>query len=183
MTTMPVHAPVGLARKGVFALAFVALVALALGAVLLARTIMSHGGTKERSVEATRDIARSNRDFFPTPEQWAVLTVEPVQQRVFRPEQVTEGKIAVDEDRSTPIFSPYAGRVTRLLVKPGDTVERGQPLFVVEATDMATREFLMTGRDGIYKLNVKTSHNGEEFIRFLTAPDMSSTTESQSTHL
>ena len=136
MTTMPVHAPVGLARKGVFALAFVALVALALGAVLLARAIMSHGGTKERSAEAPRNIARSNSDFFPTPEQWAALTVEPVQQRVFRPEQVTEGKIAVDEDRSTPIFSPYAGRVTRLLVKPGDTVERGQPLFVVEATDM-----------------------------------------------
>ena len=34
------------------------------------------------------------------------------------------------------IFSPYAGRVTTLFVKPGDVVERGQPLFTVEATDM-----------------------------------------------
>jgi biotin carboxyl carrier protein len=39
---------------------------------------------------------------------------------------VTEGKIAVDEDRSTPIFSPYAGRVTKLFVKPGDVVTAGQ---------------------------------------------------------
>ncbi len=31
----------------------------------------------------------------------------------FRAEHVTEGKIAVDEDRSTPVFSPYAGRVTQ----------------------------------------------------------------------
>ena len=74
--------------------------------------------------------------FFPTTAQWATLTVEPVQQRVFRSEHVTEGKIAVDEDRSTPIFSPYAGRVTKLFVKPGETVIAGQPLFTVEATDM-----------------------------------------------
>ena len=44
--------------------------------------------------------------FYPTAEQWATLAVEPVQQRVFQSERVTEGKIAVDEDRSTPIFSP-----------------------------------------------------------------------------
>jgi cobalt-zinc-cadmium efflux system membrane fusion protein len=74
--------------------------------------------------------------FYPTPAQWATLTVEPVQQRVFRSEHVTEGKIAVDEDRSTPIFSPYAGRVTKLFVKPGDVVTVGQPLFTVEAADM-----------------------------------------------
>jgi membrane fusion protein, heavy metal efflux system len=54
---------------------------------------------------------------------------------VFRPVYVTEGKIAVNEDRATPIYSPYAGRVMKLLAKPGDFVERGQPLFVLEATD------------------------------------------------
>jgi cobalt-zinc-cadmium efflux system membrane fusion protein len=74
--------------------------------------------------------------FYPTAAQWATLTVEPAQQKVFRSEHVTEGKIAVDEDRSTPIFSPYAGRVTKLFVKPGDIVTLGQTLFTVEATDM-----------------------------------------------
>lgn len=74
--------------------------------------------------------------FVPTDAQWATLTVEPVKQIVFRSEHVTEGKITVDEDRSTPIFSPYAGRVVKLFAKPGDTVERGQPLFTVEAADM-----------------------------------------------
>lgn len=74
--------------------------------------------------------------FYPTAAQWATLTVEPVQQRVFQSEHVTEGKIAVDEDRSTPIFSPYAGRVLKLFVKPGDTVKVGDPLFTVQATDM-----------------------------------------------
>jgi len=74
--------------------------------------------------------------FYPSPAQWATLTVEPAQQRVFRSEHVTEGKIAVDEDRSTPIFSPYAGRVLKLFVKPGDIVKVGDPLFTVQAADM-----------------------------------------------
>jgi cobalt-zinc-cadmium efflux system membrane fusion protein len=74
--------------------------------------------------------------FYSTPAQWAELTAEPVQQREFQSDFATEGKVAVDEDRSTPIFSPYAGRIMKLLVKPGDVVRRGQPLFTVEATDM-----------------------------------------------
>src|SRR5438128_835308 len=52
-------------------------------------------------------LERSRGLYYPTAGQWATLTVEPVQRRVFRSEHVTEGKIAVDEDRSTPIFSPY----------------------------------------------------------------------------
>jgi cobalt-zinc-cadmium efflux system membrane fusion protein len=77
------------------------------------------------------------------------LTIEPVTKRTFRAETVTEGKIAVDEDRSTPVFSPYAGRVMKLLVRPGDSVAQRQPLFVIEAGDtvQAQNDFIaaMTG--------------------------------------
>lgn len=73
--------------------------------------------------------------YNPTPAEWVSLTFQPVAERAFRAEYVTEGRIAIDEDRSTPVFSPYTGRVTRLLVRPGDSVVRGQPLFVIEAAD------------------------------------------------
>ena len=73
--------------------------------------------------------------YVPSAAEWTSLTVEPVSAQVFRGEHITEGKIAVNEDSSTPIFSPYAGRVLKLLAKPSDIVERGQPLFIVEATD------------------------------------------------
>jgi cobalt-zinc-cadmium efflux system membrane fusion protein len=73
--------------------------------------------------------------FEPTPSQWATLTVEPLRQNVFRAQHITEGKITVNEERSTPIFSPYSGRVRELIAKSGDQVEAGQPLFVLEATD------------------------------------------------
>ena len=94
---------------------------------------MSAGPQKhsEVSSQSRRTLPR----FTPTPSEWASLTIEPVTERAFRAEHVTEGKIAVDEDRSTPVFSPYAGRVTKLLARPGDTVVQGQPLFVIEAAD------------------------------------------------
>jgi len=73
--------------------------------------------------------------FEPSEAVWASLSIEQVSERIFRAEHVTEGKISVNEDSSTPIFSPYTGRVTKLLVKPSDVVERGQSLFIIEATD------------------------------------------------
>ncbi|WP_291692354.1 efflux RND transporter periplasmic adaptor subunit [Bradyrhizobium sp.] len=90
----------------------------------------------ERAKSETTKPAKANSSrFTPNEAQWASLEVAPVTEQVFRAEHVTEGKIAIDEDTSTPIFSPYAGRVTKLLVKPSDTVARGQALFVIEATD------------------------------------------------
>ena len=91
----------------------------------------THGHT-EVSSQSRR--AQQQR-YTPSQAEWASLTVEPVTERPFRAEHVTEGKIAVDEDRSTPVFSPYTGRVTRLLARPGDQVTQGQPLFVIEAAD------------------------------------------------
>ena len=87
--------------------------------------------------EAVSSQSRRPLDlFYPTSAQWETLKIEPVRQHPFRSELATEGKIAVDEDRATPIYSPYAGRVTKLFVRPGDTVKVGQPLFTVEAADM-----------------------------------------------
>src|SRR5450432_3423305 len=88
-------------------------------------------GHSEVSSQSRKGLQR----YTPTPAEWASLTIEPVTERSFRAETVTEGKIAVDEDKSTPVFSPYAGRVMKLLVRPGDSVTQGQPLFVIEAAD------------------------------------------------
>jgi len=93
------------------------------------------GGTKAGHSEISSQSRKGLQRYAPSPAEWASLTIQPVAERGFRAEHVTEGKIAIDEDRSTPVFSPYAGRVTRLLAKPGDSVVKGQPLFVIEAAD------------------------------------------------
>jgi len=109
-----------------------------LAAFLAGAILLENAGRRSAAREAT-DFSSQSRTaghaFHPTEQQWASLTSEPVRAYPFRVEFATEGKIAVNEDSATPIFSPYAGRVTALRAKPGDFVQRGQLLFVVEATD------------------------------------------------
>src|SRR5919201_644911 len=93
-------------------------------------------GSKRGHSEISSQSRKGLQRYTPSPAEWASLTIQPVTERAFRAENVTEGKIAVDEDRSTPVFSPYAGRVLKLFVKPGDTVKVGEPLFTVQAADM-----------------------------------------------
>jgi len=93
------------------------------------------GGPTQGHSEVSSQSRKGLQRYTPTPAEWASLTIQPVTARAFRAEHVTEGKIAVDEDRSTPVFSPYAGRVTKLLARPGDSVTQGKPLFVIEAAD------------------------------------------------
>ena len=93
------------------------------------------GPAPQHNIEVSSQSRKGFARYLPTPAEWAGLTIEPVSARSFRAEHVTEGKIAVDEDRATPVFSPYAGRIIKLLARPGDNVKQGQPLFVIEAAD------------------------------------------------
>src|SRR5271170_7992424 len=93
--------------------------------------------------------------FRPTPAQLAGLQIAPVETHTFRSEEETEGTIAVDDELTTQVFSPYSGRVTRLIAKLGDRVERGAPLFAVEAT-----EFVQAVNDLITALaNLETARS------------------------
>ncbi len=96
-----------------------------------ARLLPSSNTPSELSSQSRKGLST----YAPTEAEWASLTIAPAVEHVFRTEHVTEGKISVDEDRSTQVFSPYAGRVTRLMARPGDHVEQGQPLYVIEAAD------------------------------------------------
>jgi cobalt-zinc-cadmium efflux system membrane fusion protein len=128
---------------------------LAIGAALLAFAgaalygLVHISGAAQQNSEVSSQSRKGLQRYTPSPAEWASLTIQPVTKRAFRAEHVTEGKIAVDEDRSTPVFSPYAGRVTKLLARPGDSVAQGQPLFVIEAADtvQAQNDFIaaMTG--------------------------------------
>ena len=137
-------------RNAIIAAAvLIAGVSVAVAAVTLARS-------SDKSAEAQpSDPGRTvNNVFYPSAKQWATFATAPVGRLVFRAEHTTEGKIAVDEDRSTLVYSPYAGRVAKLLAKPGDIVTAGQPLFVVESPDMvqAQNDFI-TAVAGLNKAN------------------------------
>jgi cobalt-zinc-cadmium efflux system membrane fusion protein len=108
--------------------------ALGLGLLLLIGRVQlvdsplaSPPGNENRSAELG--------SFRPTKEQWSGINVATVRLATFHPERVTEGNIAIDDDLTTPVFSPYSGRVIRLIAKLGDHVARGAPLMAVEASE------------------------------------------------
>jgi cobalt-zinc-cadmium efflux system membrane fusion protein len=78
-----------------------------------------------------------SQPFKVTDKQWATLKILPVETRSFQDASETDGKIAIDDDLVTPVFSPYTGRVTRLIAHAGDTVNKGDPLFGIQATELA----------------------------------------------
>jgi cobalt-zinc-cadmium efflux system membrane fusion protein len=125
-----------LRSRGGLAFVAVAILAAAAGAYLFLSPEPNPSKTTASSDTEVSSQARRLSRFAPTPAQWASLGMEPVKAMTFRSEHITEGKISINEDKATPIFPPYAGRVTRLMAKPGDTVTRGQPLFFIEAADM-----------------------------------------------
>jgi cobalt-zinc-cadmium efflux system membrane fusion protein len=112
-------------------LAGAAVVLLGAGVVVYASSHHAPSG----NIDLSSQTRRATNRYRPTEQEWSNLVVAQVGQRTFPPERTTEGKIALNDEQATPIFSPYSGRITRLLVKPGDKVEKGQPLFVIEATD------------------------------------------------
>jgi cobalt-zinc-cadmium efflux system membrane fusion protein len=94
--------------------------------------------------------------FRPSDTQWASLKLAPVRQVSFRDERATDGKIAINEDTTTPVFSPYSGRVSRLIARPGDRVERGAPLFAIEASEFVQgQNDLVTAVAGVDKAKSK----------------------------
>lgn len=79
-------------------------------------------------------------ELWLTPEQnrLAQITVEPVAEQPVGGVIQTVGRLTFDDRRVSHIFSPVNGRVTRLMVDPGQRVRAGQTLALIDAPDLGT---------------------------------------------
>ncbi|HEX9432354.1 MAG TPA: efflux RND transporter periplasmic adaptor subunit [Burkholderiales bacterium] len=117
-------------------LAALVALAIAIGAFAAGATTLKHFFGSDDARGAQTQPAPAPGTFRPTKEQWAGLKVMPVESYTFRSEQITDGNIAINEDTTTPVFSPFSGRVTRVIAKLGDAVKPGDPLMAVEASEV-----------------------------------------------
>src|SRR5499433_2775060 len=69
-------------------------------------------------------------------DQMHQLNVVNVDVYPFRQHKLAIGQIALNDDASTVVQTPFSGRVTRLLAKIGDDVKRGDPLFEIESPEV-----------------------------------------------
>ncbi|MBS7809780.1 efflux RND transporter periplasmic adaptor subunit [Roseococcus pinisoli] len=94
------------------------------------------------------------------------LRIEPVAMREFRPERIAEGRIAYNDDRSTPMLSPYTGRVMRAFARVGDQVEAGAPLYEIETADVTSAaNDLLAALDNVQKNTVALAQARREQAR------------------
>ena len=135
-------------------LILVAVLALFVGAEIFVWPVIGKNAADQAGSVQTQSRAAPGT-FRPTKEQWAGFQIEPVRLVSFRPEQVTEGSIAIDDDLTTPVFSQHSGRVIKLIAKLGDHVDAGSPLFEIQAT-----EFVQAQNDLITALaNLQTARS------------------------
>ena len=117
-------------------LLIVAILAAGIFVVFGLRSIIGLFAGKTNAEAAEAQASPSPSSFRPTDSQWQSLKIETVPLKTFQNQQTADGKIANDDDATTPVFSPYSGRVTKLFVKAGDEVQQGQLLLAVEATEL-----------------------------------------------
>jgi len=94
------------------------------------------------------------------------LRIEPVALQDFRPERLAAGRISYNDDRSTPMLSPFTGRVIRAFVRVGDRVQAGAPLYEVETPDVtvAANE-LLAALENVQKARVALDQARREEAR------------------
>ena len=129
------------ANPGRHALSRGQLTALVIGAgavfvgVSLRNVPPSAAKAEAERTELVTELSYTVPTFKATANQWAALSLAETHEQSFDNARRTEGFIAVDDDLNTPVFSPYTGRVTQVIAKPGELVKAGQPLFTIQASE------------------------------------------------
>jgi membrane fusion protein, heavy metal efflux system len=112
--------------------------AVAIGLVLVA-LLLSQGGWWQSPSPATAAAPPpANPDIVRVASaQLHQLELKTVAPCTFRQQRTAIGQLAFNEDASTNVFTPFSGRVTRLMARVGDEVKRGDPLFEIDSPEVA----------------------------------------------
>jgi membrane fusion protein, heavy metal efflux system len=84
--------------------------------------------------------------------QLSTLEINTVTTRAFRTEEVTDGQIALNGDTTTQVFSPYSGRVLRVLASPGEYVKQGAALLRIDASEFVQAQSDLINASATLKL-------------------------------
>ncbi|MDE2440618.1 MAG: efflux RND transporter periplasmic adaptor subunit [Betaproteobacteria bacterium] len=145
---------------------------VALGAVAATVLIVLLGigvaRTEEgRHAEATIKIpAVEPNTVTVTPSQAQSLKVESVSFKEFADEREAVGYIDFNQERSVPVYSPWAGRINDIRVKAGDNVKKGEPLFTVDSPDLVQAESNLISTAGVLQLTDKALVRARQLAEF-----------------
>ncbi len=104
------------------------------GAALLLATV--HAGVFASTDVVAQRAPKNGDSVRVTADQMHQLGIVEVALHPFRVQKFAIGQIAYNEDTSTAVLAPFAGRVTRLIAKVGDQVKRGDALFDLDSPEV-----------------------------------------------
>ncbi len=96
--------------------------------------------------------------------QAQTLDLGPAGQRAFDDVQQAIGNIDFDQDRTVPVFTAYAGRIARVLVKAGDNVRAGQTLYTVNVPDIAQAASTLVSTSGTLRAATETLRRAQALV-------------------
>jgi membrane fusion protein, heavy metal efflux system len=88
-------------------------------------------------IDATRTSAAAAGNVTLTAAQRQKIRLYTVEAAKFHKSIEPAGIVDFDNDQATSVLAPFSGPVSRLLVSPGDRVEKGAPLATVDSPDFA----------------------------------------------
>ena len=106
-------------------------------AICLAFAAVMFAGCNRQKAELNPSAPRVEGDRLMMPDTNSTVTsvsVRPVTKATVAALHFT-GRLTWDDDVTVRVFSPFAGRVTRILVEPGQSVDRRAPLALVASPD------------------------------------------------
>jgi cobalt-zinc-cadmium efflux system membrane fusion protein len=117
-------------------LQIVLLIALGAAGIL----VLGWGASKLHAAQpapSAETAAATGNSLHLTPSQLSSLTVNTVSRLGFRSEEMADGRIALNSDTATQVFSPYSGRVIHVIAGIGAHVKKGAALFSIDASEFA----------------------------------------------
>ena len=155
------------------------LVATAVIGFLLWQRMATPAKTADRPAEKA---AAQSDAVIVNDQQLKQVSTDMVQRRQVSIDRKATGKIAFNEDRLTPVFTPFPGRVIELSANKGDNVRAGQPLATIESPDfVAAQNDMVSARSDLTKANIglNTAQVAEQRARRLHDQEALSTKDLQ----
>ena len=148
--------PTGRKKKRLFVVAAGLVVVLGLGLGLGFWYFQPENTHKTDQKSVPQTIRMGPGEIQLTSAQLPELKIGPVTAQSFESRREAIGIIDFNQDKTVQVFSPYQGRISKMMVRAGDDVARGQVLYTVQIPDIATAAAALISTAGTLKVATQT---------------------------
>jgi membrane fusion protein, heavy metal efflux system len=136
------------------------LIAVVLASAVATALVKSNSGKQQNaktapSAASTPNSPQSEATVELSASQLNAIKVGPVDAYLFPVETETVGNIGFADDLSVQVFPPFQGKLIKGFLELGDKVQRGQPLYTIDSSDLIQAESTLIGAAATLELTTK----------------------------